>query len=62
MCCTVCRGSNDPLYIVTYYIKWVSTSWADSMSGVLTTLSNLSNFEHIRLQNINKKAIKHLSH
>ena len=24
---TVCPGSSDPFYIVTYYIKWVTTSW-----------------------------------
>ena len=25
---TVCPRSSDPFYIVSYYIKWVSTSWA----------------------------------
>ena len=24
---TVCPGSRDPLYIVSYYIKWVRASW-----------------------------------
>ena len=24
---TVCPESSDPFYIVTYYVKWVSTSW-----------------------------------
>ena len=24
---TVCPGSSDPFYIVSYYIKWVITSW-----------------------------------
>ena len=24
---SVCPGSSDPFYIVTYYIKWVTTSW-----------------------------------
>ena len=24
---TVCPRSSDPLYVVTYYIKWVNTSW-----------------------------------
>ena len=24
---TVCPGSSDPSYLVTYYIKWVTTSW-----------------------------------
>ena len=26
---TVCPGSSEPIYIVTYYIKWVTTSWTD---------------------------------
>ena len=25
--CTVCPGSSDPFDIVSYYIKWVTTSW-----------------------------------
>ena len=25
--CTKCPGSSDPFYIVSYYIKWVTTSW-----------------------------------
>ena len=24
---TVCPGSSDPFYIVSYYMKWVITSW-----------------------------------
>ena len=24
---TVCPGSSDPFYIVSYYIKWDTTSW-----------------------------------
>ena len=24
---TVCPRSSDPFYIVSYYIKWVTTSW-----------------------------------
>ena len=28
---TVCQRSSDPLYIVTYYIKWVTTSWTDGI-------------------------------
>ena len=27
---TVCPGSSDPFYIVTYYIKWVTISWTHS--------------------------------
>ena len=26
---TICPRSSDPIYIVTYYIKWVTTSWTD---------------------------------
>ena len=29
---TVCSKSLDPFYIVTYYIKWVKTSWTYSMT------------------------------
>ena len=28
---TVCPGSSDPFYILTYYIKWVTTSWTHSI-------------------------------
>ena len=27
---TVCPGNSDPFYIVTYFIKWVTTSWTYS--------------------------------
>ena len=30
---TVCPESSDPFYIVSYYIKWVTTSWTHSTSG-----------------------------
>ena len=29
---TVCPSSSDPFYIVSYYIKWVTTSWTHSIS------------------------------
>ena len=29
---TVCPRSLDPIYIVTYYIIWVKTSWTDSIT------------------------------
>ena len=29
---TACPGSSHPFYVVTYYIKWVSTAWAHSTS------------------------------
>ena len=31
---TVCPGSTDPFHVVTYYIKWVTTSWTHSMQIV----------------------------
>ena len=27
---TVCPKSSDPFYVVTYYFKWVNTSWTHS--------------------------------
>ena len=27
---TVCPGSSDPFYIISYYIKWVTTFWTHS--------------------------------
>ena len=35
--CTVCPRSNDPFYIVSYYIRWLTTSWTD---GIVKTMSN----------------------
>ena len=32
---TVCPRSSDPIYIVTYYISWVTTSWTYSMRNEL---------------------------
>ena len=29
---TICLRSSDPFYIVSYYIKWVTTSWTHSRS------------------------------
>ena len=31
---TVCPRSSDPFYIVSYYIKWVTTSWRYSMRSL----------------------------
>ena len=33
---TVCPGSSDPIYIESYYIKWVTTSWTHSMMDTIT--------------------------
>ena len=32
---TVCPRSSDQFYVVTYYIKWVTTSWTHSIIRVL---------------------------
>ena len=29
-CDTICPGSSDPFFIVSYYTKWVTTSWTHS--------------------------------
>ena len=30
---TVCPRSSESFYIVTYYMKWVTTSWTGSISA-----------------------------
>ena len=43
---TVRPGSSDPFYIVSYYLKWVTTSWTHSMTyTVLQIMFNLLKFE-----------------
>ena len=32
---TVCPSSSDPFHIVTYYIKWVTTSWTHSIYNIV---------------------------
>ena len=32
---TVCPGNSDPCYVVTYYIKWVTTSGTHSTAWIL---------------------------
>ena len=39
--CTICPRSSDPSYIVTYHIKWVTTSWTHSIP-MLYSLFNLT--------------------
>ena len=31
---TLCPRSSDPFYIVTYHIKWVTTSWTHSTNNI----------------------------
>ena len=38
---TICPKSSDPFYIVTYYIKWVTTSWTDSINQNCTCLQTI---------------------
>ena len=33
---TICPGSSDPFYIVSYYIKWVTISWTYCTSNNLS--------------------------
>ena len=35
---TVCPRSSDPFYIVTYYIKWVTTSWTYRFISIIPYL------------------------
>ena len=39
---TVCPRSSDPFYVVTYYIKWVTTSWTHSNIARIWTSSLLN--------------------
>ena len=34
---TVCPGSSDPFYVVSYNIKWVTTSWTHSTTDIVAT-------------------------
>ena len=39
---TICPSSIDPIYAVTYYIKWIKTSWTDSsIKGCMSSALNL---------------------
>ena len=31
---TICPRSSDSIYIVSYYMKWATTSWSDGMLDV----------------------------
>jgi len=57
---TVCLRSGDPFYIVTYYIKWLTTSWTHSAKKKLTSCMTCSlpalffRFFKYRLQGLNQ--------
>ena len=36
---TVCPGSSDPFFVVTYYIKWFTTSWTDGINSFMRNVS-----------------------
>ena len=37
--CTICPRSSDPFYMITYYMKWVTTSWT---AGINKFVGNTS--------------------
>ena len=41
---TVCPGSSDPFYLVSYYIKWVTTFWTHGILGIVISTSWGRNF------------------
>ena len=41
---TICPGSSDQFYIVSYCIKWVTTSWTHGTFHLCDILGKLSNF------------------
>ena len=43
---TVCPRSSDSFYVVTYYIKWVTTSWTYSSNKYIDVVSLISNKRH----------------
>jgi len=42
---TICPGSSDPFYIVSYYIKWATTSWTHCMFTMLDRDKYFSSFQ-----------------
>ena len=51
----MCPRSSDPFYLVTYYIKWVTTSW----TYCIAEKSNMKKLPNIALKN--KKRIDDVS-
>ena len=48
----VCPRSSDPFYIVTYYIRWVTTSWTQSMDAYVTSMV----FDSEKNEHVHRKA------
>ena len=52
---TICPGSSDPIYIVTCYVKWVSTSWTHSSIFFSSDFFNSYVYEMYGFQKIDYK-------
>ena len=50
ICCsrkvTVCPKSSDPFHIISYYIKWVTTSWTHSTLNATRPQKQLKNLSY----------------
>ena len=46
---TICPRSSDPIYILSYYIKWVTTSWTQSNISTMVNIKvvQILSFVHI---------------
>ena len=42
---TVCPKSSDPLYMVSYYIKWATTFWTYSMVSAISLFSTPNEYK-----------------
>ena len=50
---TVCPGSSDPFYIVTYNVNWVTTSWTYSNSiSYVYNVNSSPKYEIVRGQTL----------
>ena len=47
---TVCPRSSDPFYVVTYYIKWVTTSRTHSMTVTWQTTTIIARGREIFIE------------
>ena len=52
---TVCPGSSDPFYVVTYYIKWVTTSWTHSTFNIFVIKFTIKTDDFLSLNNSIRK-------
>ena len=61
---TVCPGSSDPFYIVSWYIKWVTTAWTHSNTPLkIYTVCPRSSYPfYISIYYINWEILEHIVH